>query len=53
MPLIYLACEKADLNHTSYTILYGMFGPLMSLSAMWESLDKPLEYPGMKMEKLY
>lgn len=53
LAMVYMAGKKSELSPTGHAIRDGMADPLLSLSAMQEAADKPIEYPGVKVEKLY
>lgn len=53
LPMIYTAHKKAELKHAGYAIQDSMADPLFSHTAMREAADMAMEYPVMKVEKLY
>lgn len=53
LPMVYVACKKAEMNHAVHAILYGMDDPLLSSSAIPEAAGLRIDYACMKVEKMY
>lgn len=51
--MICTAYKNGELKHAGYAILHGIADPLFSSAAIQYAADIPMEYPVMKMEKLY
>lgn len=50
---VYIAREKAELSDSGYSIRDGMSEPLILASTMRKAADMAMEFPGMKVGKLY
>lgn len=51
--MVHMVYKKTELKHAEYKILNAMADLLLTHSAMQEVVDRPMEYSGMKMEKMY
>lgn len=48
-----LVYKKDEMKHAGYAILDDLGDPLLYFSAMKETVDMPMEYPGMNVKKQY
>lgn len=52
-PVVYVACKKPKMKHAGYSILSRKADSLLSPLAMQKEAYMPMEYHGMKVEKLF